>query len=277
MAPSFLLTLREGLEAALIIGIVLGTLKRIRREDLKATVWAGTISAMAISLIVALLLQAIGTSLEGQAEEVFEGITMLLAAGVLTWMIFWMNRYARTLKARLETDVRRAVLEASKRPLFLVAFLAVIREGIELALFLSAASFTSNPMQTLQGALLGFAAVIVIAWALFSSLIRLNLRYFFLVTSVLLILFAAGLVAHGIHELNEARWVPAIVEHVWDINHLLDENSTVGVLLKTLVGYNGNPSLTEVLGYAAYFIAILLGLRWQNARYPVLQQGESGP
>ena len=272
MVPSFLLTLREGLEAALIIGIVIGTLKKVGQEDLRGVVWGGAISAVVLSILAAVFIQVLGASFEGQAEEVFEGFTMLLAAGVLTWMIFWMNRYAHTLKAKLEGEVRQATLGGGKGGLFALAFLAVMREGIELALFLSAASFATDARQTLLGALLGFGAVILIAWVLFASLLQLNLQRFFQVTSFLLILFAAGLVAHGVHEFNEAHWIPAIIEHVWDLNPVLDEKSLVGEILKALFGYNGNPSLTEILAYGAYFVAIMAGLQRQNRKSTALKQ-----
>lgn len=272
MVPSFLLALREGLEAALIIGIVLGVLRKSGRQELGTTVWLGAGSAVITSLLAAIILYVVGVSFEGKAEEAFEGITMLLAAGVLTWMIFWMKYQSRNISASLEAEVRQAVRVHSRRALFLIAFLAVVREGIELALFLTAASFTSGAQQTLIGAGLGLAATALLAWALFSSLIRLNLRHFFNVSSILLILFAAGLVAHGIHELNEAGWVPAVVEHVWDINHLVDENGVTGTVLKTLFGYNGNPSLTEVLAYFAYFVALYFGLQRQQGQLAALRQ-----
>ena len=262
MLPSYLLSLREGLEAALIIGIVLGALRKTRREEFTSTVWLGVISASLISIVTAILLTAFGYSLEEKAEMIFEGITMLLAAGVLTWMIFWMNRQSQNIKSELEEDIRRATSAGTgRRAVFFVAFLAVLREGVELALFLTAAAFASDSFQTTLGAILGLGTSALLGWTLFASTVRLDLRRFFQVTGVLLILFAAGLVAHGIHEFNEVGWIPAIVEHVWDVNAIVDESSTLGGLLKALFGYNGNPSLTEMIGYAAYFIMIGIGLR----------------
>jgi high-affinity iron transporter len=161
MVPSFLLALREGLEAALIIGIVLGALKKTQKDEFKPVVWGGTLSAVAVSLVAAILLYLLGEGFEGKAEEVFEGVTMLLAASVLTWMIFWMNSQARVITMELEADVRQAAIGSSKRALFLIAFLAVVREGIELALFLTAASFTSTAQDTLVGAALGLGTVIL--------------------------------------------------------------------------------------------------------------------
>lgn len=260
MIPSILLTLREGLEAALIIGIVLGALKKFDRNDLKSLVWLGAASAAAVSLLVAIVFQLLDIAFEGAGEAIFEGITMLLAAGILTWMIFWMARNGRHLSANIEAEVRQATGQQSKRAVFLVAFFAVVREGIELALFLTATSLASGGLTTLIGAVIGLAGSAVLAWLLFSSLVKLNLRRFFLITNILLIIFAAGLVAHGVHELNEVMIIPSIIEHVWDINWLLDENSFVGEMMKVLFGYNGNPSLTEVLAYIAYCGVIVFAL-----------------
>jgi high-affinity iron transporter len=261
MLPSFVLSLREGLEAALILSIVLGVLRKMNRPEFRPAVWAGAASAGAASLAAALVLFSVGATLEGAAEQIFEGITMLLAAGVLTWMIFWMHRQGRAVQSDLEAGVRRAAFQGGKQALFSLAFLAVLREGIELALFLTAATFASNALQALMGGILGLAVSAILGWLLFTATLRLNLRRFFLVTGALLILFAAGLTAHGVHEFIEAGWIPAIVEHVWDVNFLLDENSTAGALLKALFGYNGNPALTEVAAYLGYFAAILFGLR----------------
>jgi high-affinity iron transporter len=147
-----------------------------------------------------------------------------------------------------------------------------VREGIELALFLTAATLAADARSTLLGAVLGLAGAAALGWALFASTLRLNLRRFFQVTSVLLVLFAAGLVAHGVHELNEVGWIPAVVEHIWDVNGLLPENSTAGQVLKALFGYNGDPSLTELLAYLLYFCAITIGLRRASGPLPAPQK-----
>jgi len=270
--PSFLLSLREGLEIALIIGIVLGALRKVHRSDLNRVVWSGVLSAAVISAIAAFILHSLGAAFEGATEQIFEGFTMLLAAGVLTWMIFWMSRQAQHIKSDLEAGVRRAILKTGKQALFLLAFVAVLREGIELSLFITATALAAGMQQTLWGTLIGLSASIVIGWLLFATTIRLNLSQFFRVTGVLLILFAAGLVAHGVHEFNEVGWIPAVVEHVWNTNFILDENSVTGQMLKALFGYNGNPSLTEVLAYAGYFVAILFGLRWYTGLSPVIRE-----
>jgi high-affinity iron transporter len=259
--PSLLLSLREGLEAALVIGIVLGALRKFNHTQLSPIVWMGALVAGAASVATALILNFLDASLEGPSEMIFEGVTLFLAAAVLTWMIFWMARQSRNIKGELEAGVRRATSRSGKSALFFLAFISVLREGVELALFLTASALATSVNQTILGALLGLAGAAILGWALFATTLRLNLKRFFQITGVLLILFAAGLVASGMHEFIEVGWVPAVIEHVWNLNPLLNENSTVGQILKTLFGYNATPSLTEALAYIAYFAAIGLSLR----------------
>lgn len=271
MLATYLLSLREGLEAALIIGIVLGAVKKIRRTDLTSTVWLGALSAIGVSLLTAILLTSFGMSLEDPYEAMFEGITMLLAAGILTWMIFWMGKQARFLKNELEEGINKAAATAGKRAVFWLAFVAVVREGVELAIFITAAFFAGNPnqinndiIQTLVGVILGIGTAVLLSWTLFATTVRLDLRRFFQVTGFLLILFAAGLVAHGVHEFNEVGWIPSIIEHVWNANAILNENSVLGQLLATLFGYNSSPSLTEALTYFTYIAIVSVFWRREN-------------
>lgn len=275
MFPAYLLSLREGLEAALIIGILLGALQKIHRRDLIPSLWWGASLATGLSLLLGILLPAFGLSLEGTSEAIFEGITMLLAAAILTWMITWMSRQARTLRQSLEGDVQRAAVQNGQQGIFALAFIAIFREGIELALFLTASIFASDALQVSIGALLGLGTAILLGWSIFASTIRLDLRRFFQVTSLLLLLFAAGLIAHGVHEFNEIGWIPPIIEHVWNINPWLDENSALGSLLKALFGYNGNPSLSEVLAYLVYLVGILAWMRRENQHVRPLSEVET--
>jgi high-affinity iron transporter len=274
MFPAFLLALREGMEIALIIGIVLSALRKTNRNELSTAVWGGTAVATMLSVALALLLTGLGTNLEGRAEEIFEGLMMLTAAVVLTWMIFWMQSQSRMIKGELESNVRRAVGKSGAWALFSLAFVAVLREGIELALFLTATALASAPGATLLGAILGFSTAVLIGFALFTATLRLNLHQFFQVTSILLILFAAGLVAHGVHEFNEAGLIPVLVENVWDTNHLINEDSTSGSLLRTLFGYNGNPSLSEVLAYTTYMAVVIFALRRRSQITSAMQQAK---
>jgi len=265
MLPSYILSLREGLEASLIIGIVLGALRQMQRRDLAASVWLGAGIAALVSLTTAILLIRLGLEMKDPGEAIFEAITMLLAAGILTWMIFWMSQRTRDLKNCLEAGVQRASL-TGKWSLFGLAFIAVLREGVELALFLTAAVFNSNAHLTWLGALLGLGTAVLLGWLLFATTIRVDLRRFFQGTGLLLILFAAGLVAHSIHEFNELGWIPSVIEHVWNLNPILSDQSVFGQVLAALFGYNGSPSLTEALAYALYFGVVFLGLRWASTR-----------
>jgi high-affinity iron transporter len=258
MVPSFLLALREGLEAALVIGIALGVLAKTNRSDLKPAVWRGAIAAILVSLLAAVLLNLLGAQFEGRTEEIFEGFAMLAAALLLTWMIFWMQRQGASMQRQLELDVTTASQRRGRRGLFALAFLAVAREGLELSLFLTASALATDALPTLLGALLGLAGAALLGYMLFATTRRLSLKQFFRITNILLILFAAGLVAHAVHEFNEAGLIPPVIEHVWDVNPLLHEDSPTGQVLKALFGYNGNPSLSEVLAYSAYIIFLWL-------------------
>jgi high-affinity iron transporter len=214
------------------------------------------------SVAVAVGLDAVGAEFDGPAAQIFEGITMLAAAGVLTWMIFWMQREGAHLRARLTQDVRAATGGTrSSWSLFLLAFFAVFREGVELALFLVAATFTTSPLQTITGAALGLLVAAAIGALLFAGSVRLNLRLFFNVTSLLLIFFAAGMVAYGSHELIEAGLLPALVDPLYNVNGAISDQTGLGLLLKTLFGYNGNPALLETVLYLAYFVVIWAFLR----------------
>jgi high-affinity iron transporter len=252
MAQTFLITLREGLEMALIIVIILAYLKRTGRTSLFNRVWQGVALATAVSLLGGAILFGLGKELEGRAEEVFEGLAMLLAVAALTWMIIWMKSQARYIRGQLENQMEQALMGGSALTLVTVPFIAVVREGLETALLLFGASNTTTPVETTIGGLLGLAVAIMLGWFLYRGTHNINLPIFFRSTGVLLIIFAAGLLAHGIHELQEARLLPTFVEHVWNINSLLDENSAIGSFMKGIFGYNGNPSLLEVVAYPFY-------------------------
>lgn len=274
MLPSLLLALREGLEIALIVGIVYGALHQFKRQDLFPVVRYGVFSAVLISLFIAILLNLLGTSLSGSQEAIFEGVMMWIAAGVLTWMILWMQSRGGRIKQLITEEVSLAT-RVGKLSIFFVAFIAVLREGIELALFLTASVFTSSIGQTLAGAAIGLTLAVLLGWGLYRTTIKLNLKRFFQVTSILLVLFAAGLVAHGTHEFNEVGLIPAIIEPVWDTNSLLDEASIPGQILKTLFGYNGNPSLSEIISYLTYFVVLFFATRPRPVREVIRERAVS--
>jgi high-affinity iron transporter len=266
MLPSYLLSLREGIEATLIIGILLGALRQIHRPDFIPAVWFGTISAAVISILAAVLLTSFGMEMKDPGEAIFEGFTMILAAGLLTWMIFWMSHQAHSMKASLEADVQRA-LQGGKRAIFFVSFVAILREGIELALFLTASVFaTSNALKTTFGAILGLGTAILLGWLIFATTVRLDLRRFFQVTSFMLVLFAAGLIARGVYEFTLVGWIPSIMDHVWDLTSIVSAESTVGQLLGALFGYNPTPSLSEAIAYITYFAGVIIALQFAGRK-----------
>ena len=265
MLAALLITFREGLEAALIVGITLSALRRLGRSDGGPAVWAGAISAILVSALAAALLSAIGVALAGRGEQIFEGVTVLTACAVLTWMILWMQRQGRRTQMELEEDARRALEAGSGRLLFGLAFVAVLREGIETALFLTAAAFGATAGQTLAGGALGLAGAIAVGWLVYVAGKRLDLRAFFRATGVLLLLFAAGLFARGIHELQEAALLPVLIEHLWDLGPILSEDGTLGSLLRALFGYSASPSLLEAAGYVAYLAVVSVAWRRTSA------------
>lgn len=266
MLASALITLREGLEAALIVGIALSVLYHMKRPDQAGALWTGVAVAIAVSLVVGLAFNLLGLVLEGRSEEIFEGTTMLLAAAVLTWMIFWMQRQGQQVAMRLKQDVRQAVAAGDKGALFSLAFVAVLREGIETVLFLTAAAFSVASIQIVVGGVLGLALAVGLGWLVFTGSRRLDVRAFFRLTGILLLLFAAGLISQAIHAFQEAALLPTFIEHIWNINPILDEKGTAGVFLKALFGYDGNPSLLQVLAYSAYGIAVGVASLWRGRR-----------
>jgi len=258
MLSAFLITLREGLEAALIIGIILAYLSATGKRQGFKPVWIGTSLAIAVSLVAGAAIYFSAGRFEGRAEEIFEGIAMWLAAGVLTWMIFWMRKQAINIKGHLHAQIKSALGSGSALGLLGLAFVAVVREGIETALFLFAATrITESAILSAAGGILGLAIAVAIGYSLYRGSTKLNLRAFFSITGLLLILFAAGLLAHGIHEFHEAGIIPPVIAHIWDVNHILPEQSASGRFLTAIFGYNANPSLVEVLAYVSYLVITL--------------------
>lgn len=260
MIPSFLITFRETLEVALIIGIILSYLLKTKQTKYNNIIYLGVFSGIILSIIGALIFNNIASGFTGRAEYLFEGITMLIGALLLTTMILWMMKQKHIAK-ELEQKVALKLSDKYKYGLFFLVLIAVLREGIETVIFLSASNLVSSD-NNLIGALLGIIAAIFLGYLIFVSSKKVNIKKFFNITNILLILFAAGLVAHGTHELQEAQVIPIVIEHVYDINPMFDEDGTLGSIFKGLFGYNGNPSLIEILSYFAYLILVFI--LWRN-------------
>jgi high-affinity iron transporter len=272
VGAAFLMT-REGLEASLIVGIVLGYLAKTENRRYFRLIWLGTAAAVAASAATGAALFFTVGELEGRAEQIFEGVAMLSAVAVLTWMIFWMRRQAANIKRELEERLANAIAAGSAVGLASVVFFAVLREGWETALFLFAIGESSTPLATAIGAAVGLSISISLGVAIYMGSRRLNLRQFFTATGLLLIVFAAGLLAHATHEFQEAGLLPATIEHLWNTNALVSEDSHFGKFLTALFGYNGDPSALEVgvwLTYLGTSLAFFLRplLTWRRTAAP---------
>jgi high-affinity iron transporter len=256
VVSSFVTLLREGFEVTLLVAIVLAYLVKIeRREDIRQ-VWYGVGAALLVSLAVGAILFATAGGLEGKAEYIFEGTAMWLAVGFLTYMILWMRRESRNVARSIRQGVDSAV-EGGSLALVSLVFVMVLREGVETALFVFGITRTSEPLQVAFGAALGVVGAVVLGYAVYAGGKRINLGTFFKVTGVFLILVAAGLLAHGVAEFEEAGLLPAIMP-LWDVSSspVLGEGTIVSDFLTAFFGWNPEANLLELLAWFTYVVAV---------------------
>lgn len=267
--PSLLITFREALEAALIVAIMVSYLRRVGKERLNAYAYLGAGAAIAVSLMLGIALQVVYGGLDEFAAELFEGVASLTAVAVLTYMILWMIKHSRGIRDELEENIEVAIGSGELYGIAALSFVAVFREGLETVLFLST-SFFQDPTGTLIGLLAGSAIVLVLAVFLVRGTRRLDVKAFFTYTSILLVVFAAGLAGYGVHELIEAGEkvgvdLGPLGEPAFDVNPpvnpdgsypALHEKGVVGSILKALVGYDGNPEWLRVIVYLGYWAVI---------------------
>ena len=256
MLAALIITFRETLEASLVVGILLAYLSKTENTKHKKFIWAAVGLGILISVILAIVFETYFGGFEGMVEEVYEGVIMLVAAALVSWMIVWMLRQRRNLRKNLENKMQTHIEKDHPWGMFFLTLASVAREGIETVIFLKAASLQANGANIVLGGIIGIVIAIVVSVLLFEGITKFEIRKFFTITSVILILFAAGLLAHGLHEFQEAGLIPTVIEHLWDTNSILNEKGTLGSIMKGLFGYNGNPSLIEVLSYWGYLIAI---------------------
>jgi high-affinity iron transporter len=253
--------LREGVEAALIVSIILAYLARSGRTDQANRIWIGTGLAVGLSLVVGIVLFVSVGSFQEPYEQIFEGTTMLLAAAVVTWMLFWMRRQAASVKGELHSAVDRAVVGGGAWALAALAFSAVIREGLETSLFLVGQA-TSNRLDApwiLLGALLGLVIAAGLGYGFYRGSRRLNLGSFFRWTGIALVFIAAGLLSKGIHEFIE---IGALGSGPWttiafDLSGALSQDDGIGAFLRALLGYSATPEVLTLVAHVAYIAAIL--------------------
>lgn len=255
MVYPFLITLREGLEAALLLGIILAYLTKIGQRQLFKQVWGGAGAAVLLSLGAGLGVYFTVGELSSLVLDTVEGVAMFAAAGLLTGMIFWMRRHAGSLKRDLQVRAEQAVAGGAPLAVAGLAFTVVAREGVETALFLLAGSFQAGAgWAYVVGGLAGLVLASVLGYLVYKGGTRLTLQVFFNVTGALLIVFAAGLVMNGLKEFHEVSLIPALVPHVWDTYAYFSDTTPAGRLAATLLGYDASPSLLQVLAYFGYLV-----------------------
>ncbi len=275
MLFSFLVTLREGIEIALVVTILLGYLRGINQKRHFREIWLGVAAAAALSLAVGGGLEAASQQLSGRVLEAFVGATTLFAVGVLTWMVFWMKRQSAGISKELRHQVDTALSSGSVLALMLLAFSAVAREGIETALFLFAGSSQgASATQFVGGGVAGFALAGAAGVALYYGAARLPLRPFFLVTGIAVIVLAAGLLANGVGALHEAALLTNIGARPWDTEAAISMTSTMGKFLHTVLGYDSAPALAQIAAYWAYLLVVLGAFLAWPAPKPKGMRGE---
>ncbi|MFI6512265.1 iron uptake transporter permease EfeU [Streptosporangium sp. NPDC050855] len=262
MFASYLIGLREGLEATLVVSVLVALLVKSDRRDRLPLVWAGVGAALVLSVAFGALLTFTVARLEYRQQELFEAITSLLATAFVTWMIFWMRRAARTLSGELRARLSRA-LEVGATAVVVVSFLAVAREGLETALlFFASAQGASTTAVPLIGISLGLLTAVALGWAIYHSAMRIDLTVFFTWTGLLLILVAAGIFKYGVHDLQEAGVLPGLSVQAFDISGVLPADSWHGALLAGMFNITPQPSVLETVAWAAYALPTLVLFLW---------------
>lgn len=285
MLPSFVITLREGVEAALIVGIVAAFLVKEGRRDALRWMWAGVGIAVALCVAVGVVLDLVGRDLPERQQEGMATLIALVAVGMVTYMIVWMKRHSRGLKASLEGSAAAALAAGSTGALVAMAFLAVLREGFETSVFLLAVFQNSSdaPAATVGG-VLGLGAAMAIGYALYRGGVRLNLARFFRITGLVLVVVAAGLLATAAHTANEAGWLNSLQGQAADLSWLVQPGNWTGALLTGILGLRPEPTVGEVAAWLLYAVPMAAYVLWPSRprRRPApkpapLTTGESQP
>jgi len=263
LTTGFLIGLREGVEAALIVAIVLAYVVRTGNGRHIPKIWLGSGVAVILSVVLGLLIFNTVGSFEEPYEQVFEGSAMLLAAIVVTWMLFWMRRQSMNLRGELQAAVDRVLSEGTAWGLAVLAFTAVIREGVETALFLAgqATSAETGAGSVLVGAILGLGVAVLIGWGFYRGSRAIDLRRFFRWTGIALVFIAAGLLSHAVHEFIEVAESSGVAvigsQTAFDISAVLSHDDGIGQFLRAIFGYSASPEVLTFVVHVAYIVAIL--------------------
>ena len=263
MIPTLVITLREGLEASLIVGIVAAFLVKEGRPDALRTMWIGIAGAVAICAAVAVGLRYADEQLPERQQEGLETVVGLIAVAMITYMIVWMRRNARGLSTTLRSEAAAALARGSAIALAAMAFLAVLREGFETSVFLLAVFQDANDRAAAgAGAVIGLVIAIGLGYGIYRGGVQVNLTRFFRITGIVLVLVAAGLLATAVHTAHEAGWVDSLQSQAVDLTWLVQEGTVTGSLLTGMLGLQPSPTVGEAVAYFAYAIPMGLYVLW---------------
>ncbi len=269
MIPTFVITLREGVEASLIVGIIAAFLVKEGRRDAMRQMWVGVAIAIALCTGIAVLLRVVGQELPQQQQEGLETVIGLIAVSTISYMIIWMRRHARGIKAELEGEAASALATGSTMALVGMAFLAVLREGFETSVFLLAAfQDATDTTAAGAGAVLGLIAAVAIGLGLYRGGVRINLSRFFRVTGLVLVFVAAGLLATAAHTAHEAGWINSLQGQALDLTWLVQPGTVTGSLLTGMLGLQPAPTVIEVAVYVLYALPMAIYVLWPDRFRP---------
>ncbi|SOD72686.1 high-affinity iron transporter [Jatrophihabitans sp. GAS493] len=267
MLPTFVIGLREGLEAALIVGIVAAFLRQRERRDLLRWVWIGVLAATLLCIAGGVALRVFSQNLPQRQQEGLETVIGLVAVAMVTYMVVWMRRNSRSLKGQLEGAAAEALAEGSGWALVVMAFLAVLREGFETSVFLLAAyNESDNGATATTGAVLGIAVAVAIGYGIYRGGVKLNLSRFFRITGVMLVLVSAGLVVSALHTAHEAGWLNFGQHQVLDLSALVTPGTVQESLLTGMLGIQARPVFIELTGWLLYVIPVGIYVGWPPGR-----------
>ena len=258
MFSNYLIGLREGLEASLVVCILIAYLVKTERRDALKPIWIGIVVAVLIAMGFGCALEFGSQEMTFQAQEALGGSLSILAVGLVTWMVFWMRRTARHLKAELHGKLD-AALAMGTGALVATAFLAVGREGLETALFVWASvhAASDGTPRPLVGVGLGLATAVLLGWLFYRGALKINLAKFFTWTGAMLVVVAAGVLAYGFHDLQEADWLPGLTKLAFDISDTIPPDSWYGTLLKGVFNFQPDPTVLQITVWLLYLIPTL--------------------
>ncbi len=277
MLPTFVIGLREGVEAALIVAIVAAFLRREGQRDALRAMWAGVALSVVLCTGIAIALQLVDEALPQRQQEALETVVAAAAVAMVTFMVVWMTRHAADLAGDLRAGAAGALARGSTLALVGMAFVAVVREGIETAVFLLAAFQASDNATTAgAGALIGILTAVAIGAGIYRGGVRLNLGRFFRATAAVLVLVAAGLVASAIHTAHEAGWWNALQGQAVDLSWLIQPGSVMSSLLTGVLGLQPQPTVGEALGWLLYLVPMMIYVLRPGRPRPTVRRAPAG-